>query len=513
MRKFLFVTMLGVLCAISACTVVIDDEMPVENFVTEEVVITATHEYDANTKTVLKEDGSVWWKPGDAIGVFFGPFCSEFRAYNSVDAPSAKFIGNALIVDGHNENSNGNIGEYTYWGVFPPSLTNSYTTDAKFNYHRGNLDYEAPNRNGESVNVYLPSRQKGVAGTFDYNNFISIAKSNDYKQLSFYNLCGGLAFCVENEGISKVTFAGNDGEILAGQVNVVMDSKGHPVVNEVLNGKTEVTLAMNSGQFFVPGEWYYIVMLPTTLEKGYTMTFSGRGSGKYVSEVPVEIKRSVFGRLSRPDSNFEYGGELRLDIEIDGDFFEWDYPSTCVSVATCAVNAPWTALKTLKAYADYTNLYIYFEFDKDEIQDRSYVPFHVYINQDNNTEGCGDDLWLGQGGQDFLLEGAVIAEDAFCPYDPALIQYFGTDLSTVEWAWEIVIPEGSGIATGVGSGNAYELSISLASLDEADVQLSDLFAIGVEIQQSWNPVGVLPNAAITDDNPRGAAPMLEVRMY
>ena len=503
--------MLGVLCAISACTVVIDDEMPVENFVTEEVVITATHEYDANTKTVLKEDGSVWWKPGDAIGVFFGPFCSEFHAYNSVDAPSAKFIGNALIVDGHNENSNGNIGEYTYWGVFPPSLTNSYTTDAKFNYHSRNLDYEAPTRNGESVNVYLPSHQKGVAGTFDYNNFISIAKSNDYKQLSFYNLCGGLAFCVENEGINKVTFAGNDGEILAGQVNVVMDSKGHPVVNEVLNGKTEVTLAMNSGQFFVPGEWYYIVMLPTILEKGYTMTFSGRGLRKYVSEVPVEIKRSVFGRLSRPDSNFELGGGLY--IEIDGDFSDWDaIGESIISVARCAERARWTALKTLKACSDYYNLYIYFEFDQDEIQDRSYVPIHVYISQDNNTEGCGDDVWLGQGGQDFLLEGAVIANGKFCPYDPYLFKYVGADPAIVEWAWETVLPEGSGIATGAGAGDAYELAISIDALD-SEVELSDVFMIGVDIQQSWNSVGVLPNAAITDDNLGGAAPMLEVRMY
>ena len=300
--------MLGIL-SISACTGLSEIENIEETTVKKEVTITATHEFDYQTRTVLQEDGSVWWKPNDAIGVFFGTYCSWFVAYNMEDAPTANFIGEAIIVQGHNENSNGNAGEYTYWGVFPPDLSNDYEDDydEDFSYWKGNEDYEEPTREKESVNVYLPAKQKGVAGTFDSNLFISIAKSNTYKELSFYNLCGGLAFCVEKEGIHTVTFKGNSDEVLAGGVNVVVNSDNHPVVNEVRNGKKEVKLTLPKGEYFVPGEWYYIVMLPTSLEEGYSMTFyTDREMGTVVSSKSVEIKRSVFGRLTNPDSEVEY---------------------------------------------------------------------------------------------------------------------------------------------------------------------------------------------------------------
>lgn len=298
--------MLGIL-SISACTGISEIENLEEKTEKKEVTITATHEFDHQTKTVLQEDGSVWWKPNDAIGVFFGTYCSWFVAYNMEDAPTANFIGEAIIVQGHNENSNGNAGEYTYWGVYPPDLYNDYDDDGDFDYWSGNEDYEEPTREKESVNVYLPTKQRGVAGTFDSNLFISIAKSNTYKELSFYNLCGGLAFCVEKEGIHTVTFKGNADEVLAGGVNVVVNSDKHPVVNKVRNGKKEVTLTMPKGEYFVPGEWYYMVMLPTELEKGYSMTFyTNKEVGTVVSSKPVEIKRSVFGKLTNPDSGVQY---------------------------------------------------------------------------------------------------------------------------------------------------------------------------------------------------------------
>lgn len=298
--------MLGIL-SISACTGISEIENLEEKTEKKEVTITATHEFDHQTKTVLQEDGSVWWKPNDAIGVFFGTYCSWFVAYNMEDAPTANFIGEAIIVQGHNENSNGNAGEYTYWGVYPPDLYNDYDDYDDFDYWSGNEDYEDPTREKESVNVYLPAKQRGVAGTFDSNLFISIAKSNTYKELSFYNLCGGLAFCVEKEGIHTVTFKGNADEVLAGGVNVVVNSDKHPVVNKVRNGKKEVTLTMPKGKYFVPGEWYYMVMLPTELEKGYSMTFyTNKEVGTVVSSKPVEIKRSVFGKLTNPDSGVQY---------------------------------------------------------------------------------------------------------------------------------------------------------------------------------------------------------------
>lgn len=306
MKKFGLLTMLGIL-SVSACTGISEIENP-EETVKKEVTIKVSHEYDGQTKTVLQEDGSVWWKPSDAIGVFFGTYCSWFHAYNMEDAPTANFIGEAIVIQGHTENSNGNSGTYTYWGVFPPDMVSEESYDEDdFDYWTGNEDYEEPTREKESVNVFLPAKQKGVAGTFDSFNFISIARNTTYEELYFYNLCGGLAFCVEKEGIHTVTFKGNSDEVLAGGVNVVMNSDSRPVVNEVRNGKTEVKLSMPEGECFVPGEWYYIVMLPASLEKGYSMTFyADKEMGTVVSSKPVEIKRSVFGKLTNPDSGVEY---------------------------------------------------------------------------------------------------------------------------------------------------------------------------------------------------------------
>ena len=198
--------------------------------------------------------------------------------------------------------------------------------------------------------------------------------------------------------------------------------------------------------------------------------------------------------------------DFQAAIQIDGDFADW--AAVTPLTATCNPDAKYTALTTLKVYTDEMYIHIYFEFSDDEIVDRAWVPFHVYINADNNTEGCGDDQWIGQGGQDFLMEGAVLADDAFCSYNPGLFTYAGVDLTTVEWAWTDVLPEGSGIASGAGAGNKYELSIMKEMVP--GMELASTFGLGVDIQQSWNSVGVLPNTAIADDNANGAVPMLQV---
>ena len=108
--------------------------------------------------------------------------------------------------------------------------------------------------------------------------------------------------------------------------------------------------------------------------------------------------------------------DFQSAITIDGDFADW--AAVTPLTETCNPDAKWTALTTLKVYTDEMYIHIYFEFSEDEIVDLAWVPFHVYINADNNTEGCGDDQWIGQGGQDYLLEGAVIAE-TFASYNPA----------------------------------------------------------------------------------------------
>ena len=196
-------------------------------------------------------------------------------------------------------------------------------------------------------------------------------------------------------------------------------------------------------------------------------------------------------------------------ITIDGDFSDWaGLDASKVSVATCNADAKWTALKTVKVYADAVYVNVYFEFDADELADLSSVPFHVYINEDASA-AAGNDQFLGQGGQDWLLEGFVFSEGAFCSYDPYLFSYDGAE-DTVEWAYTEILPENSGIGSGAGAGNAYEFSLMREML--MGVNLADTFTVGFDIQQSWNSVGVLPNTAISDDNANGSVEMLVVNV-
>ena len=208
-------------------------------------------------------------------------------------------------------------------------------------------------------------------------------------------------------------------------------------------------------------------------------------------------------------------------ITIDGDFADW--AAVEAATATCDPEAKYTALTTLKAYADEFYVYLYVEFVEDEIADRAWTPFHVYFNADNSdaTGGFGDQ-W-SDANAECMLETAIFGEGAYTTYDAALFKWWG-EVGGTGWLWTegsvagfehsgddnwgAVLGEGSGIANAAGKGNAFEISILKEMMQ--GVEFAETFSVGVDIQQSWASVGVLPNAASTDDNPNGLAPKLVV---
>lgn len=197
-------------------------------------------------------------------------------------------------------------------------------------------------------------------------------------------------------------------------------------------------------------------------------------------------------------------------IKVDGNFDDWaKLPEANVAVAKCAADANWTALKTMKVYADEYFVYIYFEFVGDEVESRDWVPVHFYINGDADatTGGYGDQFM--DACSDILLEGAIFADGEFCSYNPAAHKWVGETNGT-GWEWEEVLPEGSNLCMGAGNGNAYELLI-IREMWPGEGKLADNFTIGMDIQQNWSSVGVLPN--VTPDpetNANGRAASLQV---
>lgn len=241
----------------------------------EQVTFKAVLADSPTSKTVLQADGSVFWSPGDAINLFYGENGAAMLTSTNADAAAQTTFTGTL--DGMLPN-----GADEFWAVYPYSEENIF--------------------DGSAVTLTLPDEQTGVAGTFANGLFFSLARSQDYS-LQFYNLCGGIKFSVSQQGIQSVTFKGNDSEILAGQVQVTFNAEGKPVVSQVAKGASELRLNAPEGGFEV-GQWYYIVSLPATLSAGYTMIFySGPDVvAERISDTPVTIKRSVWGRLTEADA-------------------------------------------------------------------------------------------------------------------------------------------------------------------------------------------------------------------
>ena len=196
-------------------------------------------------------------------------------------------------------------------------------------------------------------------------------------------------------------------------------------------------------------------------------------------------------------------------ITIDGDFSDWDVLApSIVSVATCDPDAGRTALKTLKAYAAADAVYIYIEYVDEEIVDRAWTPVHIFLNADGSAEtgGYGDEF--AEATCEWCIEGAIHYDGEFCSYDGGLYPWTG-EVGASGWSWGDSMY--AGFTSGAGKDNKYELMITKGLCP--DIEWAPIFGLGVDIQQSWESVGILPNAACTNDNLAGHAPLLQVITY
>jgi hypothetical protein len=199
-------------------------------------------------------------------------------------------------------------------------------------------------------------------------------------------------------------------------------------------------------------------------------------------------------------------------ITIDGNFDDWaKLDASKIATAKSDPDATKTALKLVKVYADNVFVFVYFEWDKDQIsyeKDVEHVPFHVYINGDGNAATGGfADQWT-DACTDVMMEGFIYPDAVLGSYEPGLFKWVG-EANGSGWDpnWES-LGDISGITKGAGVEGKYEFQITRELYPVG--KLADNFSIGFDIQQGWNSVGILPNAAPTDDNPGGLAPSLQV---
>lgn len=160
----------------------------------------------------------------------------------------------------------------------------------------------------------VPSVQTTAEETVSDGQFVSIGCSTGL-DMGFYHLCGGIKFNLQDEGISRITLQGNQGEILGGTVVVMVDEEGIPYVNKVYESQTEVVLTPPQREsYFRTGVNYYIVTLPTTFTEGFTVTFERNGMiGSRCINVEIPIHRAKFQWSDKP-----------LDIDVQYYPADWD---------------------------------------------------------------------------------------------------------------------------------------------------------------------------------------------
>lgn len=273
MKKYIFITALAVL-SLAACNKE-KDFAPVSG--TGEFTIVATR--DASTRTVVQPDGkTLWWSAAEEIDVFYDGVSGVFTGQNDSPAATATFKGTLDIVPD---------GQKDIIAVYPSSPVNSVDSEGR-------------------ITLEVPAVQNAAEGTFADGVFPAAAVSKS-TSTTFMNVAGGVKFSVGEDDVTAVEFASNGSEPLAG-VSVFAFENGEPVLEDVVNPSTVVTVPAPTGGF-QPEKSYYAVLLPGALNSGITITLY-RGSSEPIviaSDKAQTVKRSVIGKI----------GELKASKELD----------------------------------------------------------------------------------------------------------------------------------------------------------------------------------------------------
>ena len=281
MKHLSYLIFLATVCLLSACS----SETEIDPLSDQEIILTATMEGNDETRTTLDMDYmTVLWMPKENISVFRGGKMAEFTSTNTEKTPSAQFKGTLPEAGG----------DKVIYGLYPYSADASISKDV--------------------ILTSIPAEQVAVAGTFDNDLFISIARTENY-ELGFFNVCSGIRFMLDRNDIQSVIFLSNGGEPLAGRISVGFDNDGKPAVKAVEEGSPEVRLSAPGGKTFEAGVWYYVVTLPVALEKGYTLLLEGENvQGAVRSSNAIALNRSKFRSTKLGASRVDYKKESDYDI-------------------------------------------------------------------------------------------------------------------------------------------------------------------------------------------------------
>lgn len=245
--------------------------------------------------TLQEEDGKILWDRYDVISVYAGTAeRAVFHATPNTDATTAVFTGEADL---------SNMGEDDWLYAISPASYEDACTGEVLTVPLGGWIYS-----GEETG-YHPIAVRSV---FPHNisEFPMVARSKS-RNLSFFNVCGGIRFTVSNSKINFIIFKNLDGKPISGNAKVSFNAEGLPVIDGMEDGVDEIWASPlyedSNYPFYKPGEPFYVTLPPGTYSEGMTVTYRTPSTeATYTISGSFDITRSVFSQLKNRDEGLEF---------------------------------------------------------------------------------------------------------------------------------------------------------------------------------------------------------------
>jgi len=263
------------------------------------VVLRATYVGNQSTKTELDNlttyhtAAEIRWSSGDSLSLFYNQaepagVANDRYVTNQLPESSANFYPDpAKVPEGE-----------PYLGLYP------YNEEAS-----AVVEGSSP-----SIQTVLPASQKAISNNFDPKAMLAVGYSNTLASMSFYNVCSGLCFTLSSDSsdsseltkYSRIEFKGRNNEKIAGNVNISLKTPSSPKASALAEGASEIITLVPEGGTFHAGVDYYVMLVPGTFNKGFSMTFYGANNQKLYT-------RSCEVKLSFTLGRFAYITEVDVD--------------------------------------------------------------------------------------------------------------------------------------------------------------------------------------------------------
>ena len=217
-----------------------------------------------------KSELYVLWEKDDQVSIFDG-------VNNGCFISDRAGLSTSLSID---QNADFNEEADNYYALFP------YDEDAAFAEENGTM----------YVSTTLPAEQTARRDAFSAHRAIAACTSAD-QNLQFRNVTAVFKTKITTDGVSRITFQGKNGEVVAGDIKVSYNDVGYVVVD---NPSTTVTVLPEEGDTFVPGI-YYFTILPGRFQRGFTVTVD------LFDQNQADIVREVNDDVSIPRSSLSIG--------------------------------------------------------------------------------------------------------------------------------------------------------------------------------------------------------------